>query len=153
MKPIAINRKARFDFFIYDRFEAGVCLKGFEVKSIREGRMNLKDSFVRIVKGEAFLHNCHITPYSKIQGHLEVDPRIQRKLLLHRSELDKLIGLITRKGYTCVPLSAYFKKGKVKIEIGVAKGKQAVDKRETIKRRIHDRETKAAIKAAGRKVR
>lgn len=150
-KEIAVNRKARFDYFIYDRFEAGIKLIGSEVKSIREGKVNLGDSFVRIVKGEAFLFNCHIAAYSHIQGHVEYDSRSSRKLLLKRSEIDKLEGLISQKGQTIVPLSLYFKRGLVKVEIAVAQGKKQFDKRETIRRRIHDRESSQAIKQHSRK--
>jgi len=146
MTQVAVNRKARYDFFLFDKFEAGIALLGFEVKSIREGRVNLKDSFVRIVRSEAFLFNCHIAPYSKIMGHLDVDPVRSRKLLLKRAEIGKLAGLASRKGYAVIPLSIYFKKGLVKVEIAVARGKKLYDKREDIKRRIHDRETQAAVK-------
>ena len=146
MKPVVVNRKAKFDYFISERVEAGISLSGHEVKSIREGRINLKESFVRIVKGEAFLIHCHISPYSRIEGHLDYDPRRSRKLLLKKSEIGYLYGKSSQKGHTILPLSVYFKKGLVKMEIGVGKGKKQVDKRETIKRRIHDRESKAAIK-------
>lgn len=146
MNPIAVNRKARHDFFIFDRFEAGIVLLGSEVKSIREGRVNLKDSFVRIVRGEPYLFNFHISPYSKIQGHREVDPLRSRKLLLKHSEINRLIGQIGRKGFAVITLSVYFKKGLVKVEIALAQGKKQYDKRETIKQRIHDRESAAAVK-------
>lgn len=151
MPPIAVNRKARFDYFLFDKFEAGISLLGSEVKSIREGRVNLKDSFVRIVRSEAFLFNCHITPYSKIQGHVELDPTRSRKLLLKRAEINRLLGQAAQKGFAIIPLSLYFKKGLVKLEIALAKGKQQFDKREAIKRRIHDRESAAAIKKHSRK--
>lgn len=140
------NRKARFDFFIFERFEAGIALLGCEVKSIREGRVNLKDAFVRVVRNEAFLFNCHITPYSKIQGHTGIEPTRSRKLLLNRDEIEKLLGKTSQKGFTIVPLQMYFKKGRVKVEIGLAQGKKEYDKRESIKRRIHDRESAVAIK-------
>ena len=146
MTKIAVNRKASHDFFLYDRYEAGICLTGYEVKSLREGRVNLKDSFVRIIRDEAFLFNCHISPYSRIQGHVDVDPLRSRKLLLHREEINKLIGHGARKGYAIVPLSLYFKKGKAKVEIALAKGKKSHDKRESIKKKIHDRESSSAIK-------
>lgn len=146
MNPIAVNRKARHDFFILEKFEAGVSLLGSEVKSIREGRINLKDSFVRVVRGEAFLMNCHITPYSRIQGYVDLDPTRSRKLLLKRSQIDYLMGATGKKGHTIIPLSVYFKRGYAKVEIGIAKGKKEYDKRETIKRRIHDREAGAAVK-------
>ena len=146
MKPVAVNRKAKFEYHISDKFEAGISLLGSEVKSIREGRINLKDSFVRVVGKELFLFNCHITPYSKIQGHVDIDPTRNRKLLMHRREIDKIVGLVARKGHTCIPLSVYFKRGKAKVEIGIGRGKKEIDKREGIKRRIHNREAQAAIK-------
>ncbi len=145
------NRKARHDFFLFDKFEAGIALLGCEVKSIREGKVNLKDSFVRVTGTEAFLFNCHITPYSKIQGHVEVEPTRTRKLLLHRAEINRLQEMGAQKGFSVVPLQMYFKKGKVKVEIALGKGKKMFDKRETIKRRIHDRESAAAVKSHSRK--
>lgn len=145
------NRKARFRFFLYEKFEAGIALLGCEVKSIREGRVNLSDSFIRVMKNEAFLFNCHITPYSKIQGHTGIDAVRIRKLLLNRAELHVLEVKMSQKGFSIVPLSMYFKKGIVKIEIALAKGKKALDKREDIKRRIHDRETASAVKQHQRK--
>ena len=151
MSTVAVNRKARFDYFLHEKFEAGISLLGSEVKSIREGRVNLKDSFVRVIRGEAFLFNCHITPYSKIQGHIELDPIRTRKLLLNRAELNRLVGQTALKGFAIVPLSLYFKKGRVKLEIAVAKGKKQFDKREAIKRRIHSRESAAEIKSHARK--
>ena len=151
MNPIAVNRKARFDYFLQEKFEAGICLLGSEVKSIREARVNLKDSFVRIVRGEAFLFNCHVTPYSRIQGHMEIEPTRSRKLLLKRSELNRLVGQASQKGFAIIPLSIYFKKGLVKVEIALAKGKKQFDKRESIKRRMHERESEAAIKRHSRK--
>ncbi len=146
MKNIAENRKARFDYFIGEKFEAGIQLQGCEVKSIREGKVNLKDSFVRMIRGEAFLFNCHISPYSHLQGYIEVDPRQSRKLLLKKAEIEKLTGFTTQKGQAVIPLSMYFKRGLVKVEIAVGKGKKQFDKRETLKRRIHDRESDVAMK-------
>ena len=140
------NRKAWHDYFILDKFEAGISLLGCEVKSIREGRVNLKESFVRILNNEAVLLNCHITPYSKIQGHVDLDPTRSRKLLLHREQIEKLAAQANQKGYAIVPLEMYFKKGRVKVQIAVGRGKTAYDKRETIKRKIHDRESAAAVK-------
>lgn len=152
MKPIAVNRKARHDYFILETYEAGIGLHGNEVKSIREGNISLKESFVRLVSGEAFLVNCHIQPYSKIQGHTEVDPTRSRKLLLSRRELDRLKGQCAEKGHTIVPLKLYFnKRGYAKVEIAVAKGKKQHDKRETLKRKIHDREAAQAIKSFSHK--
>ena len=145
-QPSIQNRKARFRFFLYEKFEAGIALLGCEVKSIREGRVNLSDSFVRVMKNEAFLFNCHITPYSKIQGHTGIDAVRIRKLLLNRAELSVLEEKMSQKGYSIVPLSMYFKKGIVKIEIALAKGKKLEDKREDIKKRMHERESAAAVK-------
>ena len=149
--PSIQNRKARFRFFLFEKFEAGIALLGCEVKSIREGKANLAESFIRVMKNEAFLFNCHITLYTKIQGHTGMDPVRIRKLLLNRSELNVLEEKISQKGYSIVPLSMYFKKGKVKVEIALAKGKKMQDKREDIKRRIHDRESAAAVKQHQRK--
>ena len=147
---ISDNRKAHYNYFIHDRYEAGISLTGHEVKSIRERRVNLKDSYVRVMKEEAFLLNCHISPYSKIQGHEEVDPIRTRKLLLKRNEINRLMGQVGRKGIAIVPLRMYFKKGFVKVEIAIGEGKKQYDKRETIKQRIHNRETQSAIKKATR---
>ena len=146
MNPVAVNRKAKFDYELYDRYEAGVSLLGSEVKSIREGRINLKDSFVRIVRGEVYVFNLYISPYSKIQGYMDLSPTRERKLLLKGSEISHLTGQIARRGFSCVPTAVYFKRGLVKIEIAIAKGKKQFDKRETLKRRIHSRETEAAVK-------
>lgn len=145
---ISDNRKAHYNYFIHEKFEAGVSLTGHEVKSIRERRVNLKDSYVRIMREEAFLLNCHISPYSKIQGHQDIDPIRTRKLLLKRKEISRLMGQTTRKGVAIVPLRMYFKKGFVKVEIAIGEGKKQYDKRASIKQRIHTRETQAAIKKA-----
>ncbi len=147
---ISENRKAHYNYFIRDKFEAGVSLQGHEVKSIRERRVNIKDSYVRIVRDEAFLINCHISPYSRIQGHQEIDPVRSRKLLLKRAEINKLMGQTTRKGFTIVPLRLYFKKGFVKVEVAIGEGKKQYDKRADIKQRIQTRETQAAVKRATR---
>jgi len=146
MSIIATNRQASHKYQLFDKYEAGIALKGSEVKSVREGRVNLKDSFVRIVRGEAFLVNCHISAYSHIQDIRMADPTRMRKLLLKRREIDRLSGQISKKGHTAVPLSVYFKKGLAKVEIAVAKGKREFDKRETIRRKIADREAQRAIK-------
>ena len=148
---ISENRKAHYNYFVRDKFEAGIGLLGHEVKSIRERRVNIKDSYVRIVRGEAFLLNCHISPYSRIQGHVEIDPIRTRKLLLNRSEINKLMGQTTRKGFTIVPLRLYFKKGFVKVEIAVGEGKKQYDKRADLKQKIQTRETQAAVKRATRR--
>jgi SsrA-binding protein len=144
-KLVASNRKAFHDYFIMDKFEAGMVLAGTEVKSIREGRINLKDSYAAIKDGEAFLFNCHITPYS--HGNRENhEPTRARKLLLHRQEIRKLIGKTQEKGLTLIPLRVYLTRGRVKIELGVARGKKDYDKRETERRKEVDRETRAAMK-------
>jgi SsrA-binding protein len=146
---IADNRKAGFDYHVLETFEAGVVLQGTEVKAAREGRVNLRDSYCRLERAEAFLLGAHIGQYSH-GGYAAHDPTRPRKLLLHRDELNKLLGKTTEKGLTIVPLRMYFKKGRVKLAIALAKGKKTYDKRETIKRREADRETRAAIK--GRRV-
>jgi SsrA-binding protein len=142
---IAENRKAFHDFHIVDSYEAGVVLQGTEVKAIREGNVNLRDSFGRVEAGEVWIYNVHISPYSH-RGYSDHAPTRRRKLLLHRQEIKKLIGKTVERGMTLVPTRMYFKDGRVKVEISLAKGKKAHDKRETIKRREADRETRAAVK-------
>jgi len=142
---IAENRKAFHDYHLLETFEAGIALLGTEVKAIREGRVNLRDSFARVEEGEVFLYNVNISPYSH-RGYADHEPLRRRKLLLHRSEIRKLIGKTVEKGMTLVPVRLYFKDGRVKVAISLAKGKKEYDKRETIKRREADRETRAAIK-------
>ncbi|MEZ5319953.1 MAG: SsrA-binding protein SmpB [Vicinamibacterales bacterium] len=146
---ITDNRKATFDYHILETFEAGLVLEGREVKAIREGRVNLRDSYCRLEGGEAWLLGAHVGAYSHdaIGGH---DALRKRKLLLRREELNKLLGKTTEKGLTIVPLRMYFKRGRIKIAVGLAKGKKTYDKRETIRRREAERETRAAIK--GRRV-
>lgn len=144
-KLIADNRKAFHDFHILDTFEAGVVLVGTEVKAIREGRVNLRDSFGRVESGEVWVYNVHISAYSH-RGYADHEPTRRRKLLLNREEIRKLIGKTVEKGMTLVPTRMYFKNGRVKIAIGLAKGKKAHDKRETIRRREAERETRAAVK-------
>jgi SsrA-binding protein len=144
-KLIADNRKAFHDFHILDTFEAGVVLRGTEVKAIREGRVNLRDSFARPEQGEIWAYNIHISPYSH-RGYADHEPTRKRKLLLNREEIRKLIGKVTERGMTLVPTRMYFKNGRVKLAIGLAKGKKSHDKRETIRRREAERETRAAIK-------
>jgi len=144
-KNIAENRKAFHDYHIIETFEAGIVLVGTEVKSIREGSANLRDSFARLEDGEVWLYNVHINPYSH-RGSSDHEPTRKRKLLLHRQEVRKLIGKTVEKGMTLVPTKLYFKNGHVKVALALAKGKQAHDKRETIKRREADRETRAAVK-------
>ncbi len=148
-RTIAENRKARHDYHILDTWEAGVALLGTEVKSIREGRVNLRDSYARIDKGEVWMLNVHISPYSH-RGSSEHEELRQRKLLLHRDEIRKMVGKVAEKGLTLVPLELYFKSGRVKVLLGLARGKQAHDKRETLRRRETERETRAAIKSRSR---
>ncbi len=144
-KLIATNKKAYHDYFILEKYEAGIVLVGTEVKAIREGRLNLKDSYAIVQGGETFLFNCHISPYS--HGNRENhDPTRTRKLLLHHLEIRKLIGKTQEKGLTLVPLRVYLKRGRVKIELGIARGKKLIDKRETERRKEADREARAAMK-------
>jgi SsrA-binding protein len=144
-KLVATNKKAFHDYFILERLEAGVSLLGTEVKSIREGRINLKDSYANVRGGEAFLFNCHISPYThgNRQNH---EPTRTRKLLLQRKEIRKLIGKTQEKGLTLVPIRVYLKRGLIKIELGLARGKKLYDKRETERRKESDREARAAMK-------
>ena len=146
---IAENRKAFHDFHLLETFEAGIVLLGTEVKAIREGRVNLRDSFARVEDGEVFLYNVNISPYSH-RGYADHEPLRRRKLLLHRDEIRKLIGKTVEKGMTLVPVRLYYKKGRVKVAVSLAKGKKEYDKRETIKRREADPETRAAIKSSRR---
>ncbi|SDK06072.1 SsrA-binding protein SmpB [Sediminibacillus albus] len=142
---IAQNRKAGHDFFIEETYEAGIALKGTEIKSIRAGRVNLKDSFARIDRGEAYLVNLHISPYE--QGNrFNHDPTRTRKLLLHRKEIDKLIGETQQQGYSLVPLKIYIKNGVAKVLIGLGKGKKKYDKREDLKRKQAKRDVDRAMK-------
>ena len=142
---VSTNRKAYHDYFIEETYEAGITLLGTEVKSLREGKANLKDSYALIKGNEIFLLNCHISPYShgNIQNH---DPLRTRKLLLHRKEINKLWGKLTQKGLTLIPLKIYFKKGKAKVEIGLAKGKRKYEKRESIKEKEAKREIQRHLK-------
>jgi SsrA-binding protein len=145
-KVVATNRKAFHDYFIEERFEAGIVLQGTEVKSLRDGRANLQDSYASARDGEVYLYNCHISPYShgNIMNH---DPTRPRKLLLHKKEINKLMGKTQQKGLTLVPLRIYFsKRGHAKVELGLAKGKKLYDRRESIKAREAGREVERAIK-------
>jgi SsrA-binding protein len=142
---IAENRKAFHDYHVLETFEAGIALLGTEVKGIREGKANLRDAYARVEKGEVWLYNVHINPYSH-RGYVDHDPKRKRKLLLHKIEIRKLIGKTVEKGLTLVPLRMYFKRGRIKVAISLVKGKQSHDKRETIRRREVDRETRAAVK-------
>jgi len=144
-KIVADNRKALHDYHVLETFEAGVALLGTEVKAIREGRVNLRDSYGRVEDGEVFVLNIHISPYSH-RGYADHEPLRRRKLLLHKHEIRKVIGKTAERGMTLVPLRMYFKNGRVKLAIGLARGKKDYDRRETIRRRETDRETRAALK-------
>lgn len=139
IKLIANNKKAFYDYFIDDTYEAGIALVGTEVKSLRMGKCSLKESFIRIEHGEVFVYNMHISPYEK--GNIfNKDPLRVRKLLLHRYEINKLMGKVAEKGYTLVPLKVYLKDSLVKVEIGLARGKKLYDKRDTIAKKDQKRE-------------
>ncbi len=146
---IADNRKARHDYDLFETYEAGVVLLGTEVKAIREGQVNLKDSYGRVESGEVFLYNLHISPYSH-KGYSTHEPLRKRKLLLNKREIRKLIGKMVERGFTLVPVRMYFKNGRVKVAVSVAKGKKIYDKRESIRRRQIDRETRALLKERAR---
>ena len=143
---IAVNRQAKHEYFIEERFEAGMVLEGWEVKSLREGRVQLKESYVVIKRGEAWLSGAHISALLSASTHVNPDAVRQKKLLLNRHELNKLIGAVERKGYTIIPLSMYWKNGRAKLEIGLAKGKQLHDKRATVKDRDWQREKGRVLK-------
>ena len=143
---IGLNKKARHEFYIEERIEAGIALEGWEVKSLRAGRISLVESYVTIKEGEAFLFGATITPLPTASTHIHPDPLRTRKLLLHRTQLDRLIGQVERKGYTLVPLAMYWKHGLVKLEIGLAKGKKLHDKRATDKDRDWKRDKQRILK-------
>ena len=144
-KIIAVNRKARHDYFVEDEYEAGMSLQGTEIKSLRLGRVNLKDSYARIDKGEVYVHQMHIGqyPFAHFGNH---DPLRPRKLLLHKYEIKKLYGKVNERGYSLVPLQVYLKNGKAKLLLALARGKKLYDKRETIRRRDEKRELDRALK-------
>lgn len=144
---IAQNKKARFDYFIEDRIEAGLALQGWEVKSMRAGKAQLTDTFVIFRDGEAFLLGAHITPLNTVSTHVVAEPKRTRKLLMNRREIDRLIGLVERKGYTLVGLELYWSKNRVKVAVGLAKGKKQHDKRDTEKDRDWQRDKSRALKA------
>jgi SsrA-binding protein len=148
-QTIALNKKAKHDFFIEDRYEAGIALQGWEVKSLREGRIQLKESYVLVKNGEAWLFGAHISPLASASTHVHPDATRTRKLLLHRRELNKLIGHVERQGYTLVPVAMYWKKGRVKLEVGLAKGKKLHDKRASAKERDWQREKQRIMKVSG----
>lgn len=145
IKDVATNKKAYHDYFVEDVYEAGIVLIGCEVKSIRLGAVNLRDSFVTIKGGEAFVNNMHISPY-KMGSYFNVDSKRTRKLLLNRSEINKLRGRVEQKGYTLIPLKIYFKDALVKVEIGLCKGKELHDKRASIKEKENNRNLQRVMK-------
>lgn len=146
IKLIANNKKAYYDYFIEDTYEAGIALAGTEVKSLRTGKCSLKESFIRIDRGELFVYNMHISPYEK--GNIfNKDPLRVRKLLVHRYEINKMSAKVAEKGFTLVPLRVYFKDSLVKVEIGLARGKKLYDKRETIAKKDQKREAERELRA------
>ncbi|MEM8530075.1 MAG: SsrA-binding protein SmpB [Chloroflexota bacterium] len=147
---IADNRKARHDYFIEDSYEAGLVLTGSEIKSIRDRRVNLRGGYARVVNGEVWLYEVHISPYEQSGTHFNHEPTRPRKLLLHSREISRIVGLIERQGYTLVPLRLYFKGRRAKLELGLARGKKLYDKRDSIARREAQRDIDRAIKIRNR---
>lgn len=147
---IAQNRRARHDYFIDERFEAGLALMGWEVKSLRAGRLQLNEGYVMMKNEEAWLHGAHISPLNSASTHVIADPTRTRKLLLKRRELDRLVGAVDRKGYTLIPLSMYWKDGRAKLELGLARGKKEHDKRDTAKDRDWQRDKARVLRARNR---
>lgn len=149
VKVVASNKRARRNYSIIDTYEAGIVLLGSEVKSLREGKMELKDSYAHVDRGEMFLVGAHISPYNYAHegGH---EPERERKLLLHRREIDRIAGALAEKGLTLVPLQVYFKDGKAKVELGLGKGKSTYDKRNTLREREHEREMQRATRRSRR---
>jgi SsrA-binding protein len=143
---ICVNRQARHNYFIDEVYEAGLVLVGSEVKSLRDGKANLKDSYARIQKGEAFLVNAHVSPYAGA-NQFNHEPTRTRKLLLHQREIERLTGKTKERGFTLIPLRMYFKNGKAKVELGLARGKKLYDKRETLRRKVAQREVERSIKS------
>ena len=143
---IALNKKARHDYILEDRFEAGLSLLGWEVKSLRAGKVQIRDSYILLKNNEAFLFGTHITPLQTASTHINPEPQRSRKLLLHRQELNRLIGAVERKGYTLVPTALYWKHGRAKLEIALAKGKQAHDKRQSEKDKDWSRQKNRLLK-------
>lgn len=143
---ISNNRKAFHDYFIENKYEAGIVLEGWEIKAIREGRVQLKDSYVKIKDGEVWLLGCHISPLISASTHIKTDPERFKKLLLSKSEIDKLIGKVEQRGYSLVALDLHYKKGRVKVEIALAKGKKLHDKRASMKEKDAIKEQKQAVK-------
>ena len=145
-KDICVNRRARHDYFIEETYEAGLVLQGSEVKSLRDGKANLQDSYARIDKGEVFLVNAHISPYFAA-NRFNHDPTRKRKLLLHGQQIRRLTGKVKERGLTLIPLRLYFKNGRAKVELGLARGKKMYDKRETLRKRAAEREVERSLKS------
>jgi SsrA-binding protein len=145
-KTISVNKRARFEYEIEERFEAGIALEGWEVKSLRDGRINFGDSYVLLKDREAWLFGCQISPLPTVSTHVVPDPLRTRKLLLHRRQIDQLTGAVERKGYTLVPTAMYWSRGRAKVEIGLARGKRQHDKRKAVKDRDWEREKGRILK-------
>jgi len=146
---VIANKKARYKYEVVESCEAGIVLKGSEVKSIRDGRVSFVDSFAQIKKGEIFLYNLHIAPYP-FDNNPGYEPKRERKLLLHKKEIEKLTGTLAQKGLTLIPLSIYFKKGRVKVEIGLARGKRLYDKRRKLREKAVEQEVRRTLKNISR---
>ena len=144
---IALNKRARHDYFIEERLEAGVALEGWEVKSLRDGRLQLSESYVTVRGGELWLIGAHVAPLPAASTHVAPDPTRTRKLLLHRREIDRLIGAVERRGYALVPLAMYWKRGRAKLEVGLARGKKQHDKRATLKERDWQRQKERLLRS------
>lgn len=149
-KTVADNRKARHDYFIDESYEAGIVLTGSEIKSVRNGRVNLRGGYARVYNGEVFLYDVHISTYEQSGTHFNHEPTRPRKLLLHRKEISRIVGQVDRQGFTLVPLRIYFKGRRAKLELGLAKGKKFYDKREDIANREAKRDIERALKSRGR---
>lgn len=149
-KTVADNRKARHDFFIEEHYEAGLALTGSEIKSVRNGRVNLRGGYARVTNGEIWLYDVHISPYDQSGTYFNHEPTRPRKLLLHRREIDRIAGQVERQGFTLVPLRIYFKGRRAKLELGLARGKKQYDKREDIARREAQRDIERALKSRRR---
>jgi len=150
VKTVAVNKKARFEYFIEEKLEAGLALEGWEVKALRAGKAQLTESYVLLKEGQAWLFGCHITPLPTASTHVHPDPTRTRKLLMHRREIDRLVGAVERRGYTLVPLKMYWNRGRAKLEVGLAKGKKQHDKRATEKDRDWQRQKSRIMKTSSR---
>ena len=147
---VADNRKARHDYFIDESYEAGIALTGSEIKSIRAGRVNLRGGYARVVNGEVWLYDVHISPYEQSGTHFNHEPTRPRKLLLHRREISRILGQVERQGFTLVPLRIYFKGRRAKLDLGLARGKKLYDKRDDLAKREAKRDIERAMKSRGR---